>query len=237
MALWVLALTSTAAAANQTSGVVQGRAIGLRGPVTLQVKGGPATIVVGDGPFVLPVPLSQDNSLRIEILAAPAGLTCSVKSSTPFVAAANTEVLLRCAATVLAAKPMLPAENAANVNPLLGKVVLVVTEMMAEAPTATFKLEARDGEKWIDTGLGATAEYKADTREWWFNLEARMFPPKRVLRVTIVPTSGKNATGKALPRTPVQWSFTTGVNPLVTGGEAKLKGGCPVDVAPPAATP
>ena len=234
VAVLLAPVLASADAAQQPEGdnakatyTVRGRASGLHGSVALQLKGGAAITVATDGAFVLPTPLVAGNTFTLEVTSAPVGFDCHVTPASGKVAGADVRVELRCAEAGLAARPVLPAEHAEGVSPLLGRVVLVVTHVMAQPPGGTFLLEARDGEAWTDTGLGAAAEYKPDSREWSFSLDSHLFPAKRILRVTIVPSAGKDANGKMLPRTPVRWTFTTGANPLDHASDDKLKGGCP----------
>ena len=133
----------------------------------------------------------------------------------------------RCSATPPVAKPVLPADGAKKVSPLIGKVVLVLSEPMAEPPAGTFTLAVAEGREWVNTPLKAAAEYNPEKREWRWTLQSKLFPASRRVRVQIVPKAGKDLAGNPLAPKPIVWSFTTGANPLAKPAPEGL-GGCPV---------
>jgi hypothetical protein len=234
LAAFTLALLTSAAvhAAPSTApspvGVrLHGQARGLRGPVTVKLRDGAAVEVAADGAFALPGTLAVGVTFELEVSSQPPGVECHLTPASGKASGREVRVSLECREAPLAARPLVPAERAAGVSPLLGRAVLVLTRPMAEPPAGTFLLEAKDGEAWIDTGLEAVGEYKPETREWRFTLAAHAFPPSKVLRVTIVPTAGKDAKGEPLAREPIRWTFTTGVNPL-DAARGKPDGGCVV---------
>jgi hypothetical protein len=229
LALCGLATGAAAAgAAPVLAGVrLHGQARGLHGPVTLKLKDGASVEVPADGAFALPGTLTAGAAFELEVTAQPPGLECRVSPSSGKASGREVRLSLECHEAPLVARPVVPTDRAAGVSPLLGRVVLVLSRPMAEPPAGTFLLEARDGESWIDTGLEATPEFKSETREWRFTLSTRIFPASRQLRVTVVPTAGKDAKGDALPRDPIRWTFSTGVNPL-DAARARPDGGCVV---------
>jgi hypothetical protein len=216
----------SAVAAAPGAARIKGRAVGVRGPVVVRA-GGETVKVEADGAFELPA--AAGAALKLEVVSQPADRDCRVAPEQATVPPAGLEVTLTCRELGLAAKPMLPADKA-TVSPLVGKVVLVVTRPMREPPGGTFLLEAKDGESWVDTGLAATSQFDAATREWRFTVASRVFPANKVLRVTVTPTAGKDDKGEVLAKAPIRWTFTTGKNPLQARGE---KGGCPVDEKKP----
>ncbi len=206
-----------------------GEARGITGPVTLRLGDGTTQVVAADGPFTLGPALPLGASWSVEVAAAPVDRDSTVSPPRGTVADRDVKLTLTCTAAALAAKPLLPAEGATNVSPLLGRVVLVLTRPMQEPPAGKLLLEARDGDAWVDTGLDAHAQYRPEGREWTFELESRLFPASRSLRVTVTPTAGKDVTGESLPHKPIRWTFATGKNPLEGKKGDEAKGGCPVE--------
>ena len=126
---------------------------------------------------------------------------------------------------------ILPPDKGTNVDPRLGRVVLLASEPLAEAPSGTLVLEMQQDGAWVATAHRAKGDYDARTRQWRWLLSPSTLPENAELRLTLKPAGGKTAGGLPLTCTPVVWTFKT-----TSAIAARLQGpgkGCPVDVPAP----
>lgn len=126
---------------------------------------------------------------------------------------------------------LLPADKATDVDPKLGRISLLLSEPMSEAPTGTLLLEIRDGAEWRPAAHSARGDYNAKTREWKWLLTPSTLPDATELRITIRPDGGKDIAGNAMDSAPIGWTFRT-AGPESASQPRSLKGGCPVDEKP-----
>ncbi len=127
---------------------------------------------------------------------------------------------------------VLPADKASGVDPRIGRIVLLASEALAEAPKGTLVLETREGEKWVPAPQAAKGDYDARTRQWRWLLSPPTFPENAEVRATLKPQGGKSESGKPLPASPMIWTFKT-TSASAARLQALGKGGCPIEVAAP----